>query len=240
MAKISYRISVPVILAGFFAIVAFIALDYKRMSFSFYLLLLFIAIYVFFFGFATGQKFASPVKKLLERANELSKGDLSTRVYLETKDEIAELAKVFNKLAEELETSHIKEESMGKSIDIKVKAKTQELEETINALEQKVQNRTIELQRLVADLDKFKEESKIKEAEAIQLREEIRKMRESPRSRTYKKPLKKKKVVKDKVIGFKKIVGNLEKLQKQSLEREKDTEELIEEIQKLKGSAEKG
>lgn len=237
MNKLSYRISIPVILAGFFAMVAFIALDYERLDFSFYLLLLFVAVYVFFFGFATGQRFASPIKKLLERAEELKKGNLSSRVYLETKDEIAELAKVFNHLAEELQESHAKEESTERSVDIKVKAKTQGLEETINALEQKVQNRTIELQRLVADLDKIREESKTKEAETIELREEIKKLREVPRSRTHKKSLKKKKIVKGKVVGLKKIVGNLEKLQKQSLEREKDTEELIEEIQKLKGSA---
>ena len=215
MAKISYRITVPVILAGFFAIVAFIALDYQRLDTSFYLLLLFVAIYVFFFGFATGQRFASPVKKLLERATELSKGNLSSRVYLETKDEIAELAKVFNQLAEELQQSHNKEESTERSVDIKVKAKTQELEETINALEQKVQNRTIELQRLITDLDKFKKESKTKEAEAMLLREELQKLREGAK-RIYKKPLKKRKTVKAGAPGIKKIVEYLEKLQKQS------------------------
>ena len=52
ISKVSYKISVPVMLAGFFAVVAFIALDYKNMNLSFYILLLFIAVYVFFFGFA--------------------------------------------------------------------------------------------------------------------------------------------------------------------------------------------
>jgi len=59
---------------------------------------------------------------------------------LETKDELSDLAKIFNKIAESLEESRGKEETAGRSADIKVKAKTQELEETINALEQKVQN----------------------------------------------------------------------------------------------------
>src|SRR3989344_828073 len=125
MTKISYKISVPVILAGFFAVVAFLALDYKNINFNFYILLLFVAIYVFFFGFATGQRFASPIKKLLEKATELSKGNLSSRVYLQTKDELSELADVLNKIAEELEESHIDSEMIEKSADIKVRARTQ-------------------------------------------------------------------------------------------------------------------
>ena len=234
MARISYKISIPVILAGFFAIIAFIALDYQRLNAGFYLLLLFIAIYVFFFGFATGQRFASPVKKLLERATELSKGNLSSRVYLETKDEISELAKVFNEIAEDLEQSHAKEESTERSVDIKVKAKTQALEETINALEQKVQNRTIELQRLVADLDRFKGESKTKEAEAILLREELQKLKEGAKRIIYKKLSKKRKTAKAAVPGIKKIVEDLEKLQKQSRETEEEAEELISKVRKVK------
>ena len=110
--------------------------------------------YVFLFGFATGQRFAVPVKKLLKRATDLSEGDLKTRVYLENKDELGDLAKIFNKIADELEKSHSKTETTEKSVGIKVKARTKVLEETINALEQKVKNRTLELQRIVDESEK--------------------------------------------------------------------------------------
>lgn len=236
ISKVSYKISIPVMLAGFFAVVAFIALDYKNINLGFYILLLFIAVYVFFFGFATGQRFATPLQKILDRANEMSKGNLSTRVYLETKDEIAELAKVFNKLAGELEESKNKEESTEKSVDIRVKAKTQELGETINALEQKVQNRTIELQRMAADLEKFKADSKLKEMETSQLRQEVQKLEKITKSRIYRKLEKKKKPVKPSVAGLKRIAENLEKLQEQTKERGKKTEELISEIKKIKAT----
>jgi len=239
MSKLSYKVSIPIILAAGFAIVAFIALNYEKLELSFYVLLLFVTIYVFSFGFATGQRFASPVKKLLERAKELSKGDLSSRAYLETKDEIAELAKVFNEIADALEESHTKQESTEKSVDIKVKAKTQALEETINALEQKVQNRTIELQRLVGDLDKFKEESQKKEVEITALRQQMESAKASPRriSTERRAPKKKKPRIKKNSAGLEKIVGNLEKLQKQTKERSEETEELIEEIKKIKEEA---
>ena len=77
---------------------------------------------------------------------------------METKDELADLAKVFNKIAEELESSQQQQESTEKAVGLKVQARTQALEETINALEQKVQNRTAELSRLVGDSDQLKKE----------------------------------------------------------------------------------
>lgn len=173
MAKLSLKISLPIILAAAFAIIAFIAIYYEKLDSAFYLVLSLIAVYVFFFGFAIGQNFASPVKKLLERAIELSKGNLSSRVYLETKDELAELAKVFNKIADELQRSRVEEENAEKSVDIKVRARTQDLEETINALDQKIKNRTIELERLIKKSEELEKQSKEKEAETIGLKQEL-------------------------------------------------------------------
>lgn len=173
MTKITSKIAVPMILVGIFAIVVFVAVSYEQLEPSFYIIILFLVIYVFFFGFATGQNISSPIKKLLDRAMELSKGNLSSRVYLETKDELSELANAFNKIAEELEASHLQEENTEKSVGIKVKARTEELEETISALEQKVKNRTIELERLAKESDKLQEAVRGKEAETIQLKKEL-------------------------------------------------------------------
>jgi two-component system sensor histidine kinase CpxA len=177
MSKLSLKISIPIILAGLFAIAIFVALDYEKLGMSFYIVLFLLAVYVFFFGFATGQELSSPVKKLLERATELSKGNLSSRAYLETKDELAELAKVFNKIAEELERSHLQGENAEKSVDIKVRARTQALEETINALEQKIKNRTIESERLVNESEKMRTEVKSREMEVAEIKEELRKLK---------------------------------------------------------------
>jgi len=173
MAKSSTKVAIPIILAGIFTITVFIAVSYEQLSPLFYVVILFLIIFVFFFGIATGQNISSPLKKLLEKATSLSKGDLSSRVYLETKDELSELANVFNKIAEELQESHEQGASIEKSVGVKVKAKTQELEETINALEQKVKNRTIELERLMKESDQLKEVIKDKEAETGQLKKDV-------------------------------------------------------------------
>ena len=126
---------------------------------------MFLIIYVFFFGFAAGQNLASPIRKLLQRADSLSKGDLKSRFYSKDKDELGELAKAFNKIAEEFEQAKVESEITENSVDIKVKARTQGLEETIYALEQKVKNRTAELQKALGDLEKLQQQMKLKEAE---------------------------------------------------------------------------
>jgi methyl-accepting chemotaxis protein len=162
MAKLTTKIAIPIILIGIFSIFIFLAIGSGQSGIRFYIIAISFAVCVFFFGLAVGQSFTSPIKRLLESASELSRGNLFSRADLETKDELAELANVFNKIAEELQASREQQESTEKSVGIKVKARTQELEETINALEQKVKNRTIELERLIEETNKLKESVKNK------------------------------------------------------------------------------
>ena len=162
MPKLTTRIAVPIISVGIFAIIVFVAISYQQLPPGFYIVISLLVVFIFSFGLAAGQNFSSPIKKILDTEIEISKGNLFSRVNLETKDEFAELASALNKIAEELEISRLREMNMEKTVGIKVKAKTQELEETINALEQKVKNRTIELERLIAESNRFKEMPKNK------------------------------------------------------------------------------
>ncbi|OGZ79785.1 MAG: hypothetical protein A2312_02315 [Candidatus Staskawiczbacteria bacterium RIFOXYB2_FULL_32_9] len=173
MNKIIFKIAFPIILVGLFIIIIFIALNYGAMSKEVYFVFIALSIYVFLFGFATGQNFATPVKKLLKRATELSQGDLKTRVYLETKDEFGELSKIFNKIAQDLEESKQAGSRAEESIDIKVKAKTQALDETISALEQKVRNRTLELDKVIKEIERQRDEVKNKDEEIAKLKVQI-------------------------------------------------------------------
>jgi methyl-accepting chemotaxis protein len=167
MAKNTTKIASSIILVGVFIIFAFVSTTYDQLNTSSYIIIILLFIFMFFFGIAVAQNFSLPVKKLLKDAKELSKGNLSSRVYLETKDELAELADTFNKIAEELQESRDQETNLEKSISVKVKARTQDLEETITALEQKVRNRTIELERLMKESGALHETIKNKEAELI-------------------------------------------------------------------------
>lgn len=173
MTTLTSKVTVPIILVGLFSIVVFMAMNYNQLGASFYVILLLLAVYIFSFGFAVGQSLSSPVQKLLKNAEELSKGNLSSRVYLQTKDELSQLADAFNKIAEELEESHIDGEMIEKTADIKARAKTQGLEETISALEQKVRNRTAEFEKIMGESTALQQQLKLKEAEVMQLRKDL-------------------------------------------------------------------
>ncbi len=156
MANISLKIAYPIILAGLFIIAIFIALNYEKLTVGFYVTISLLTVYIFLFGFATGQNFAGPVKKLLQKADDLNGGDMKARFYTQDTDEFGELGRAFNKIAEGFEESKSEIAILEKSMDIKVKARMQGLEETITSLEQKVKNRTLELQRVVKELEKVK------------------------------------------------------------------------------------
>jgi len=155
MSSLLYRISFPIILAGVFAISIFIALDYNTADPTFYITLLLLTLFTFFFGYAVGKNLSSPVKELLDKTRELRDGNLSTRFHLETKDELCELAKALNQIASELELNQEEKKQAQELIDISVRARTKDLEEVIKNLEQKVKNRTIELERLIDQSKKF-------------------------------------------------------------------------------------
>ena len=167
MPSISFKIAASIIVTGIFIITIFMALNYERLNKGFYFVFALTAVYIFLFGFAAGQRFAIPVKKLLKKATDLSEGDLTARVYLETEDELSDLAKVFNKIANKLQESRSKTETTEKSVDMKVKARTQALEEIINALEQKVKNRTLELERVISESETIQKKQKLNNKQQV-------------------------------------------------------------------------
>jgi methyl-accepting chemotaxis protein len=165
MSKIIYKVLFPILLASLFAIAIFIAIDYDQLRPESYIVLFLVVITIFFFGYATGERFASPLRNLIEKANNINTENLGQKIYIDTRDEMEELAEIYNKLAEKLKESLDKEKAAEGSIDIKVRAKTQSLEETISALEQKVQNRTIELEKNLKEIEALKMQLKAKDTE---------------------------------------------------------------------------
>jgi len=171
--KILFRISFPIIIVGIFVIFVFIGLDYENLNVEIYAVFAIVAIFVFLFGFAIGQRLASPMRQLLEKAEKLSQGELSSRIYLETRDEFEELARAFNRIAEELEKSHAAVKTAENVADVKIRAKTQELEEEINNLEEKVKIRSQEIEKMIEESEKLREVAKNREAEIVALKKEL-------------------------------------------------------------------
>lgn len=189
---ILFNIAFPIIIVGFFVIAVFAALNYENLTMEVYIIFTLVAIFVFLFGFAIGQKFAFPIRQLLETVEQLSRGELKSRVYLETKDEFGELAKAFNKIAEDLQKSHVVAKEAEGIADVRIRAKTQELEEVVNNLEQKVKNRAQELQKMIKEADVLQNLVKSREAEVVNLKKEIKQIKENSEEKgKYASPLKK-------------------------------------------------
>jgi len=167
------KIAISIVIVGIFSIFVFLAISLNQLPPGFSIVISFLLIFIFFFGIAAGQRLTLPLKKILKEAIELSKDDFSRRVYVETNDELAELANIFNDIAQKLEASRELQENAEKSINIKVRARTEELEETIKALEQKVMNRSVEMEKLMKESSQLKEDLKNKNAELAQLKKEL-------------------------------------------------------------------
>jgi methyl-accepting chemotaxis protein len=180
--RLLYKIASPIIIVGVFIIFVFFALNSGTVSVEIYGIFALVVVFIFLFGFAIGQKFTSPLEKLLDKVRRLSQGEFTSRIYLETKDEFEELARSFNKIAEDLEKSQEQAREAESMADVRVRAKTRELGEEIVNLEDKVKNRAEELQRMMDEVRKLQDLAKNREEEVVKLRKEIADLRVQPRS----------------------------------------------------------
>ena len=142
------------------------------MIFSLSLSLIFLILFVFL-----KEKVISPLQKLTLLFQKVSKGNLDVRADIESKTEIGQLSQGFNKMVSDL--SHyqtaLKEEK--DVLEVRVKARTKELEELAQELEEKVKARTKELQNRVDELEKFHKLTVGRELKMIELKKEIARLK---------------------------------------------------------------
>ncbi|MDE5417628.1 ATP-binding protein [Labilibaculum sp. DW002] len=81
------------------------------------------------------KQFVHPIRNLIEKAKFISRGNYSSRVEVETHDEIADLARQFNVMAQSLEKREIEISMHQDMLKKKVKLRTSELETEKNKLQ---------------------------------------------------------------------------------------------------------
>jgi len=86
-------------------------------------------------GFLFSRGITNPIGRLVKAAQSIAKGDLDQKVTVETKDEIGELGTAFNEMTDDLRSSNEENEQL-----------YQKLKEWADTLENRVEERTTELQ----------------------------------------------------------------------------------------------
>ncbi len=109
-----------------------------------------------FMSFFLAGRLTRPIKELIKGAEILGKGNLDYQIKINTGDEVGELAKSFNQMAEDLKRSYTALEESKTILEIKVKARTRELEELAQNLDEKVKERTGELEGRTKELEELR------------------------------------------------------------------------------------
>lgn len=141
-----------------------------------------------------GHFFLRGIKIIHSVAVEVSKGNFDVRADVKSGDESGELAKVFNKMLDDIGQSEKELSEMNKklqeanqeiekekmSLEAKVRERTKELEDIKASLELSVSEKTVELEKRVKDLEKFKKLTLGRELRMVELKEEIEALKNKP------------------------------------------------------------
>jgi len=119
----------------------------------------------------------NPLGKMAVACREVGKGNLSIKVNVKSSTEIEELATTFNEMIKDLEKSHIALEEGKAVLEIKVKARTKELSELAESLDEQVKERTKGLQEKLEELEKFHQLTVGRELKIVVLKDEIKKLK---------------------------------------------------------------
>ncbi len=108
------------------------------------------------FSYILANSVIIPIKKLTEGAEEIGRGNLNHRIDIRTKDEIGHLAMTFNKMAQDLKESRAELEEYSKTLEKRVEARTEELNERVKEL----RDAKAATLNLLDDMDKARKELK--------------------------------------------------------------------------------
>lgn len=146
--------------------------SYRVLTFTLFILIINIAgiLIIFVSVFALlNTVVLKNIFKLKESSLEIQKGNLDVKNDIVSKDEIGQLAIVFNEMTTKLKESYT-------VLEVKIKERTRELEEERGSLEEKVKERTKELEDLKNGLELMVEERTKKLNDKLEELERINKL----------------------------------------------------------------
>src|SRR6185436_12927795 len=120
MLSFSWKITYFIFIAGAFALLSFAALNYQSLNSAVYAILYMLLAFLLLFGMVVARHTARPLEKIIQAANDLADGNVKSRAYVKNNDELGQLAKSLNKIAEKLEKTHQEKEKIQHSVAMKV------------------------------------------------------------------------------------------------------------------------
>ncbi len=136
---------------------------------------------LFFLARILAGTITKPISTLYKGAKEFGKGNLSHKIEVKGSDEMKGLAQAFNGMAENLKKSQKVLEDTNTILEVKVNAKTRELQEVNQNLEKEVEKRTKELSKRVEELEKFRRVTVGRELRMSDIKNKMRELEEENR-----------------------------------------------------------
>ena len=103
---------------------------------------LFVIVMAILFTVLFTGRILKPLKQLLDIVQEVGKGNLDVKAGIKVRDEIGDLANEFNLMIDKLKTAREAIQEEKNILEIKVRARTNELQELAQSLDEKVKERT--------------------------------------------------------------------------------------------------
>ena len=119
------------------------------------------------------NKGASPILKFAKKIKQIEKGDLKQRIDIKTGDEIEALARAFNNMLGKINESYEEIEEQKGILEVRVNARTQELKELTESLDEQVKEKTKKIQEKMTEMKKFHDLTVGRELKMIELKKQI-------------------------------------------------------------------
>jgi len=143
--------------------------DIKRVLIYISIVVVLNLIYVILVTFFFSRNLISPLKKIIFWADKITKGETKEKTSIIANDETLEVVEYLKQMHEELESTRA-------SLEIKIKARTRELEEVTEQQEEIIQQRVKEVQKRADELERFQKLTVGRELKMVELKDKIKEL----------------------------------------------------------------
>ncbi|MBU4351025.1 HAMP domain-containing protein [Candidatus Parcubacteria bacterium] len=120
------------------------------------------------------RNIVDPIKKITLSCRDVQRGSLDIKLKTNNRTEVGELAEAFNEMIKDIRDSHDKLEEAKEILEIRVGARTQELQDLTESLEGQVKERTKDIQDKLKQLESFNRLVVDRELKMSELKKEIK------------------------------------------------------------------